>query len=363
MRPAGRLADLVGTRKTGGLLGDIQAHLLRKADAPSDRRQDVVHPSEMAKDDWCPRATYYRIRDVRDGKQVTGETFSTGTLAIFEEGHSLHEKWQRWVEEMGELAGQWKCLICRRVDPEIRLGHPARCSGCLTKNGPWAYAEVPMDAEEQLLIVGHSDGYTPRRRSLIEVKSIGLGTLRMDVPKLLKEHTHKVDGKTLYDLQGLWDGIKRPLPPHLRQGAIYVYIAQLMGLDVEEMIYLYEFKANQQTKSFVVRPSERILRPLLDKALDIKAALDGESWTPDRAHDNPKKKPCSTCPWADECWKETRADDQPQPEHGGRRGTAGREALSRAERTARARAARRDAAARPSRRDRAGRRDPDGPVR
>src|SRR6266571_4139441 len=70
------------------LLGDIQAHVVKEvARDKVNRRADVIHPSEMAKADWCPRATCYRILgELPNNEQAIGY----GTASIFETGNTAH---------------------------------------------------------------------------------------------------------------------------------------------------------------------------------------------------------------------------------------------------------------------------------
>src|SRR5258708_1016138 len=97
----GRLADYAEIKKNKNvLLSDIQAHLLAETSKPTDRRQDIIHPSEMAKGDWCHRATYYRLAGWTPPKD---DKFSFVLQNIFAEGHEIHRKWQKWISEMGRL--------------------------------------------------------------------------------------------------------------------------------------------------------------------------------------------------------------------------------------------------------------------
>jgi len=282
---------------------------MRKADQASDRRQDIIHPSEMASHEWCPRRTYYRIRDVRAGRAWTPERHSAGTLAIFEEGHFIHRKWQGWLREMGVLKGRWDCLECARKGVAYGLD-PGSCPECSSVVGV-VYGEVPLDATRELLIAGSSDGWVGD--SLIEIKGIATGTLRIEAPELLREHTHKtIGGKEIVDINGAWEALSRPLPAHIRQGQIYLHLAALIGVPVDTITYLYECKVNQQVKEFTIRRSERIVRPLLEKAETIANAIrhPDEAPIPDRAFDNPDKRPCKTCEFAKECYAENSAAAQ-----------------------------------------------------
>lgn len=300
----GKLKDLVEARADGGLLADVRTHLLRKHHAGSDRRMDVIHPSEMAKPDWCLRQTYYRIRDARAGKEIPPEALSAGTLSIFEAGHWAHQRWQTWFREMGRLRGRWHCRECGAA---YWPDDPGSCSACNSRTGV-VYGEVPLDDSHASMIAGSSDGWVDADR-LIEIKTIGKGTLHLDAPELVREHTHKTSsGKQLLDIDGAWQSIVRPLPSHLKQGQIYLHLAEICGLPIKRLTFLYEFKANQQTKEFTIRKSDRILAPLLEKAGIVADAVRAGR-PPGRIHDNPEKRPCNTCVWRDECWKGNGAEN------------------------------------------------------
>lgn len=312
----GTMAEIAALYKRPSvLMGKIGEHLRAKAKAPSDRRQDVIHPSEMARDDWCPRQTFYRIRDTRAGQEVLDtERFSMVTENIFAEGHSIHAKWQGWLREMGILHGIWQCMECD-LKSETMEGPPATCWYCGSFSHE--YREVPMTAEDTHMIVGHADGYIPDLDCLIEIKSIGLGTLRMDVPELLRRHTALTpDGRKIPDLDAIWRALEAPLEPHVRQAQIYLWLAKLAGLDAHRMVFLYEFKSNQQVKEFTILPDPAILEPMLASALDIRDAVEYGPEIPDRAHAK-NSTPCKKCPFADECWNDAQPHplpDDPEPE-------------------------------------------------
>jgi hypothetical protein len=310
---------VVEAKSSGGVLGDITTHILHKADQPSDRRQDILHPSEMCRDDWCPRASYYRIRDVKAGKTYKSEEFSVGTLRIFDEGHSVHHKYQTYLREMGRLKGRWDCSNCGNKGigfPNI----PPICVRCMIPSGI-VYGEVPLDAEKEHLIVGSADGWVDDL--LIEIKTIGVGTLRLDVPELLRKHTHTVNGKQIIDLNALWNELDKPFKPHIKQANIYLYIANvIMGLGVDRMEFIYEFKVNQQVKNFTIKMSPRVIEPLLAKADTVKTAVvTGEP--PPREFDRQDRNPCKNCAWLKECYAENPAKSESSDSGSG--GRAGRE--------------------------------------
>lgn len=305
----GLMAEMASTRKKPTtLLGDIQTHILKKSQH-NPRRTDVIHPSELAKDDVCPRRIVKRIQ----GKSETDLVPPNGVHleTIFQEGHDIHSKWQSWLGEMERLWGKWVCPAC---ETQVWGLGQRECSGPISDGHPpvlMTYAEVPLDAEEQWLISGHADGAVPDLQAMIEVKSIGMGTLRMDEPELVKKYMVTTeDGKRILDYDALWKGLQHPLRPHRIQASLYLSIAQLLGWDYDKMIFIYENKANQQTKEFVTKLEPSLVEPLLDVAKDIKWAVENDRDLPIPRGFTLNSKPCSECPYRSLCFNDETMEER-----------------------------------------------------
>ena len=294
------------------LLGDVHAHVLRRAAQDDGRRQDIIHPSEMAKHDLCPRQVALRIggAEPSDSAPVNGYTMET----IFQEGHDIHTKWQTWLWQMGRLWGMWRCRSCGF---EWLDTSPSECTQCGSDN--IEYREVPLNAEDEYLMTGHADGAVPDLNAFIEVKSIGLGTLRIEEPALVREYTvTTTEGDKVVNYDQLWKDIKRPLPGHRKQGGLYLAIAALRGMPYDRMVYIYENKANQQVKEFVLKYSERQMEPLLAINKDIQGAVREGRMLPRPDGFKKSRKPCTSCVFRTMCWRDD--DDESTPledaEHG-----------------------------------------------
>ncbi|WP_188187582.1 hypothetical protein [Nonomuraea sp. SYSU D8015] len=367
-RPAvkltGTLAEISKRKGTHwDVLGDISNDLAAEHLKPIDRRTDVIHPSEMAKDDWCARNTFYRIMNARAGKLMTKGEFNFQQEGIFATGHALHDKWQGWLRLGGDLYGQWKCMHCGWLTG-IQLD-PVTCPQC--KSPAVRYAEVPIRAEKEFLIEGHSDGMLLKKARLIEIKTIGMGTLRMDAPKLLQKYYFESEeaGKKLYDLDGLWADLQEPLPSHVRQLQIYLYITmRLMGLEVRRGSFIYEFKPNQATKEFGITLDLSVVEPLLEKATAIKDAVYQTGTIPEREFDRDSST-CKACPYFSQCWSDVAPNQQNQDvrDEADQPSKSRSNARAGSRRTGAARAARRVPAATAEGPDGAGGRRADGAVR
>ena len=107
---------------------------------------------------------------------------------------------------------------------------------------------------------------------MIEIKSVGVNTLRFEAPQLIKNHSYKVNingrNREFIDYDGLWDSIRVPFPSHIRQAHLYSY----MGAPPTE-IFLYECKWNQRSKEMVVKYREERIADRLDWCREIVNGL------------------------------------------------------------------------------------------
>lgn len=240
------------------LLGDVERYLLARP--AGDRRTDVLHPSEIIKRDWCRRASYFLLQ----GRTKIAEKPPLRLQAIFDEGHFIHAKWQSYFQDMGVLHGKFKCYVCDGVTWGTS---PAECEHCGAGKHKLVYAEVTM-IDDDLRIAGHTDGWIKGlgEDCLIEIKSIGPGTIRAEAPQLMQE----ADG----DFMKAWREIKRPFGTHIMQGQMYLELMKRMGHEVNEIVFLYELKADQSYKEFpAIKPDYELVRHIFENAEDLMRNL------------------------------------------------------------------------------------------
>jgi len=245
------------------LIGEIERHLLERP-ADTSRRQDVLHPSELVKDDFCPRAAYFRL----SGEMPPEDRPALRLQSIFDHGHCTHAKWQNYVAEMGVLYGLWE-----EPDPQDSSEKVYRwvLSADLNSLADSKYKEVPL-FDEDLRIQGQADGWVKGLGDdfLIEIKTIGPGTYRFEAPSLLR------DGRDIFQA---WKDTRRPFPSHLRQAQLYLDILHRMeakGLTEgapNEVVFLYELKADQSIKEFSVSYDPEISRPAIEEAARLVEAV------------------------------------------------------------------------------------------
>lgn len=310
------------------VISQVERMLLARG--PDDTRDTKkLHPSEVCKPDWCQRASYYRIA----GEPETVVSAPAFILeAIWEEGHGYHHKWQGWINDLGMLRGRWECAHCHH---EWHATSPKLCPDCGSE--AVKYREVPIHGPSHLLI-GHADADLDEGHDdiaddpLVEIKSIGLGTLRMEVPHLLAKYTHKVeiDGqvKTWTDVEKLWREIRRPFPSHMRQGQLYLFMSGR-----KEIVFIYEYKPTSATKEFVVKYSPKLIEDILDGCLDVQWALEQRKPPVRPLWATSDHKTCSKCPFGQSCWDQPGAQDDGERRAEAETGSNGGPARSRRRRT------------------------------
>lgn len=243
-------------KKPYRLIGDIERHLMARP--VGDRSTTVLHPSEIIKKDWCKRSSFFLL----NGHTKIAEKPSLQLQSIFDEGHAIHAKWQRYFQEMGVLYGKFTCVACDFTMFDIG---PIECPSC--KKQTMEYREVTL-VDNDLRIAGHTDGWIKGigNDTLIEIKSIGPGTIRSESPGLMMD----AGG----DFMKAWQNVNRPFSSHIMQGQVYLELMKRMGNKVDEIVFLYELKANQSYKEFSVKADYELVRHVFDGAKVVVDAVE-----------------------------------------------------------------------------------------
>lgn len=284
------------------LLPLIERHVLKIANSSDGhRRNDIMHPSEMADYRWCGRHDFYRITKVEPTHAHKDANRSFRLSNVLANGNDIHDRWQGWLADMGVLWGRW---VCRDCGADWFDYSPAACSDCGSTS--LRYQEVPFDAPD-LMIAGHADGVVRvgDENILLEIKSVGMGTLRYySYPLWEQAMTEQMTPEEV------WFLIKRPFGSHLRQATMYMHLTNLLypDLQVDRAVFIYEWKPTQETKEFVVRYNPAVIAKMLDTAADVRVAVrSGEAPDrPDWAAENDKG--CKTCEYRGICWGTSRSD-------------------------------------------------------
>jgi hypothetical protein len=284
----GYLESVLGTSRD--VLLPVVTTALTKSQAERNAKRDTdhLHPSDLAKTNWCPRATYYKITKHEESNT---QVLSLQRMNILEEGHRIHDKWQRLMWDAGVLKGDWRCRSCGHVWLDIS---PKECIKCKAASYWVQYNEVPIQ-DDDYHVIGHADGIVSLDKDyLIEIKSVGMGTLRWEAPSLYNSFT---SGEISFD--DLWKQLRRPLHSHNRQVQLYMHF-----LGIHDALVLYEWKPTQDVKEFNVKYSPEVVAPMLAGAKVVLNALEDEL-APPRPEGFMKSKQCRFCAYKDACWSKT----------------------------------------------------------
>jgi hypothetical protein len=307
-RTTSSLKPFADVKKTKGLLlPEIRAHVVEQAvqHGDDDRSSTLLHVSELVKSDWCPRQAYYKLSHTPPSDPRAGINYRMET--IFGHGHTEHTKWQTWMAEMGILYGTWYCHNCK-----------TSWVGGKENDGPWdwhgghhvVYNELSL-ADPEYPIIGHADGAVAYLRALVEIKTIGLGTIRFDAPELVRQYTVKTkDRRSVVDYDALWKGINRPFRSHLLQARFYLWMCKRLGLPFERMVFVYENKANQDTREFVIPYSTTGIEDIIDSVEKVMAAVEAGKVVDRPEKFDKEKRPCVGCVFRSKCWGENDDTDQ-----------------------------------------------------
>ena len=255
----GKFADYSSLKSaTGIVIPEVKKVLLdrKKIEASTPIRRGM-YPSEMSLSDWCPRATYYRM----SGLPEPETKYSFALENVFAQGNSVHDKWQTWLSETGKLWGDWKCSRCAEhiknslkpgdfyggscvgtgwIKMESPVGITTGLSKDLTQDfaHDWRYREVTLKSTT-LPMSGHADAGLTEHDVLVEFKSISAGSFRYSAPKYYESYVYDVSGKKITDTDGLWKNFHAPLTSHLKQGNLYLFMAQEMNLPFNKISFVF----------------------------------------------------------------------------------------------------------------------------
>lgn len=281
------LQDYKKAMRSRGRLIPLVENVARQEAAAKNSKRDTehLHPSELSKKEWCGRAAVYKITNV----EGAAESNAFGRLNVFAEGNAIHTKWQTWLWEAGVLSGDWACENCFNRWTALV---PRSCPMC--DSSRIGYREVPIHNDEHR-IIGHADGtiIDQEGTALIEIKSVGVGTVRFEKPALFMDYS-----KGVISLDEMWKAIKTPFASHIRQGNLYMYCT-----GIHTIVFIYEWKPTQEVKEFVLKYNEEIVEPILKNCKEVISHLDSgtipsrPSWA-----ESASSNGCKYCSYKKVCW-------------------------------------------------------------
>lgn len=259
------------------------------------RDYTYFHPSEF---DVCHRQMAYHYYHAKGFISVDSASLKNVIdpigQRIFDNGHSMHARWRKYLDRSGALRGVWESKDKKKYGIGEKLG-------VLKPNDQCVYHEISL-FDDETWWGGHLD-------AILDMDIWRAYQLRLAT----KGHSDKVDApaKTnrllLIDFKSInprqFNDLTGPLPKHVTQMQIYLY---LTGLQYGR--FIYEDKWTQSTKEFLVIRDDNLLAIKKDEALRLKFILNhtdsqGRRVLPQRHYKERTNKECLRCKFRGHCWK------------------------------------------------------------
>lgn len=219
-----------------------------------------LHPSKIIKSMWCHRTSYFELLGHADGSEYNSKSIKQ--YMVFQQGHHIHSKWQTIFKNMDKIYGLWKCSHCGLKEWGM---HSEVSNLCI---GPWEYKEVPI-VHEPLKLKGHADGILKGFKDplLLEIKSIGPGTIKWEHPDLLNRAGNS--------FENAWKLLDGPFASHILQAQLYLKMLELSGKETpQEAIFIYESKLDGDVKEFVMPKDDFGVDEVIQNVKNIINAIE-----------------------------------------------------------------------------------------
>jgi CRISPR/Cas system-associated exonuclease Cas4 (RecB family) len=232
------------------------------------------HPSAIA-GMGCFRKEILKFYAVMPDEDALG--INPDLRRIFDNGHSMHDRWQRYMTLMSQgrkdiqFIGSYRCKGCGNVlGAKKEITEPkTACKKCGSKR--WKYNEFRL-RDENLRITGKRDGklLIDGEPYLLELKSINT-----------------------FSFMKLNDA----MPDHLIQFNIYMYLDKTY-----KGLILYEDKNSQRYRIFVADYDEKIIQKNIEFIKKANIFVDKRAMPP-VLDDYPKNPHCKGCEFKKKCPK------------------------------------------------------------
>lgn len=271
------------------ILCAVEANLIKEM-LNNNRDYNHFHPSEW---DGCHRKIAYHYYEAKGYIKIAQSAIKVDPQLqrIFDNGHWMHDRWRTYIDLLGCGRGRWLCknFMVHHDKPQIygsdhRWGafRPKKCGcGCTQ----FEYLEIGF-RDEETMWEGHVDVILDFSKD------------RTKEPE--EDELLVVDFKTMNPYE--FDKLNKPKKTHLTQMQIYLYLS---GLPSGK--FLYENKANQSVKEFLVSRDDHFIEVKKSEAIRLKYVIehtnkDRRHVLPERAYNKKGNPECLRCKFRADCW-------------------------------------------------------------
>lgn len=263
--------------------------VLVKKSQNNDRDYSHFHSSEFHA---CHRKLvykYYEAQGVCSPSEPTASLIDPQLQRIFDNGHGIHFRLGKNLEETGLLKGRWICRSCSRTFGKKEALGIRRPKKCDCSGQKFQYEEVGFyDADT--MIGGHVD-------AILDLRG------QENIPEDLSDE----DGHMIVDFKSIrseaFRRLAAPKESHFIQMQTYLYLS---GLRTGKL--LYENKNDQQFREFLIPRDEACIQKIRSEGEGLKKVVtstnsQGLRTLPSRAHKRNNAKECVECSFRSHCWE------------------------------------------------------------
>lgn len=266
-------------------------YMIKKA-SENNRRYDIFHPSAWG---GCLRKVAYQYyNDKEHFFEKKSSNVDVRVERIFDNGHGVHSRWQKYLDCSGILRGCWKCTnpMCGKVygeEEKIGIFNPLRtipdwhCSNC-GNNSDLSYEELRVKSDPVYNFDGHCDAVVDMSNTPY-AKNNNQDLIVVDFKSMKDEYFSEItESKSKHE--------------HVVQVNIYMWI-----LDLHASIVLYENKNTQAVKEVFVPRDEKLIDKIKEQAIWMRNVLN-KGKLPNRPDgSSPSRIPCRFCEFLQYCWR------------------------------------------------------------
>ena len=307
------------------VLSLIEAHMKYKHLNGPPRGFEIFHPSAFGA--CLRRMQYQRYAENNVSGLKMPESNADGNLIrIFDNGHTIHDKWASYWEDIGILKGVWQCSnpLCyifddngslkedikinentyedlnTRVYGKKKLKGVFKPEKCKCGNTDFIYHEVSVK-DKDLNISGHADLILNfQHLDVDKYEDIGIGIADDNFP----ENDIVVDMKTTNSRK--FRAVMNDGPPLSYRVQLTIY-ANL--LDCEYGVLIYENKDNSKIAAFKIERSEDDIWPIIKKQSKLMQKMYDKQMLPPPRPDSKQDYECRYCEFKDICHSSDIWDD------------------------------------------------------
>lgn len=245
-----------GVSESNAIVPRYYDHIVQKHREDSDRDHSYWHPSALGQCGLKNLFDYYESQGLDLGANYY---VNTRFIEIVKHGHSVHDRFQTLLGNMGVLWGKWKCSNCGYIHGEGQLlgvPRPNECESCgqvkretVATNPDGTPRRIPNPIFKYVELTVH--------HPVLNIKGNTDGIIKLSETS----EPECIDFKTCSKYS--WEssiGKGYPVDYHVTQLNIYMW---LLGLNSGYI--LYENRNSMQHKEFHIQRDPRVVQRVIDQ--------------------------------------------------------------------------------------------------